>query len=161
GGATTSLTLNGNTITRMTGDGYSTVGGSDSPNAIKTFEDIDRKIAPYGNTKPVNAPHSITAKRILNNGDGTGFHPFTCTSVTVTLTSQNGAAANPAGPFTGTTNASGQFQVTFTSATAGKVIGSATTSLTLNGNTITRMTGDGYTTVGGSDSGNATKTFED
>ena len=49
--------------------------------------------------------------------------------VTVTLTNVNGATASPAGPFVGLTNASGQFTVTFTSATAGQVIGSAASNV--------------------------------
>src|SRR5262249_32322587 len=131
----------------------------DSGNSTKTFQDEIITITPGSATNPVNAPHTVTATVFLNTGDGTGFHPFQGTSVTISLINQNGAVASPAGPFTGTTNASGQFQVTFTSATAGTVISVATTSLIVNGTTITRTTGDGYTTVGGSDSASATKTF--
>src|SRR5262249_30179743 len=112
-------------------------------------------------TNVVGASHTYTATVLINRGDGNGFVVDVGAPVTITLANQNGAVANPAGPFSGVTDGSGHFTATFTSATAGKVVGIATTSLTLNGNTITRMTGDGYSTVGGSDSNNATKTFED
>ena len=80
-------------------------------------------------------------------------------AVTVTLTNQNGAAANPPGPFNGVTNANGQFDVTFTSATPGEVIGNATTTLVVGGVSLTRMT-DGSAVGGGqSNSDPATKTF--
>jgi hypothetical protein len=158
GSATTGLTLNGSTITRTTGDGYTAVGGSDSGNTTKTFEDEFITIAPNSATNVVGAPHTFTATVFLNTGDGTGYHPFAGTNVTVSLTASNGAAPNPAGPFTGSTNASGQFSVTFASASAGKVIGQASTTLSLpNGGSITRTTGDGV----GLDGGNATKFYED
>src|SRR5262249_36866041 len=77
----------------------------------------------------------------------------------VTLTNTNGAVAIPATPLSGTTNSSGQFQVTFTSDSAGQVIGNASTTFTLNGVTLTRATGDGKGEVGFGDSGPATKSF--
>ena len=51
----------------------------------------------------------------------------------MTLTDSNGATATPAGPFTLTTNASGQVSETFTLATAGVATGSASTTLTIAG----------------------------
>ena len=60
--------------------------------------------------------------------------------VTVTLTDTNGAVDVPSTPLSGNTNSSGQFSVEFTSATAGQVIGNATTSFTVNGATETRST---------------------
>src|SRR5262249_21757298 len=116
-------------------------------------------ITPADATNPVNAPHTVTATVMINRGDGNGFVIDVGAAVTITLTNQGGAVATPAGPFTGTTDASGQFQVTFTSATAGTGISVATTTLTLNGHSITRTTGDGYSTVGGSDSNSAVKHF--
>jgi uncharacterized repeat protein (TIGR01451 family) len=49
--------------------------------------------------------------------------------------------------------------VTFTSDSAGQVIGNATTTFTLNGVTLTRSTGDGVGETGFVDGGPATKTF--
>jgi hypothetical protein len=151
--ATTSLTTGSTTITRSTGDSV----GQDSSNATKFFEDEYITISPLSATNVVGAPHTVTATVFLNTGDGTGYHPFGGTPVTISLTASNGAAPTPGGPFTGSTDNNGQFSVTFTSASAGKVVANATTSLTTGSTTITRSTGDGY----GQDSGNAVKFFED
>src|SRR5262249_55464378 len=142
-------------------DGYTTVGGSDSANATKTFEDIVISITPASATNPVNAPHTFTATVLINRGDGNGFVVDVGAPVTITLADQNGAVANPAGPFSGVTYGSGHFTATFSSLTAGQLIGGATTSLTLNALPVALPICDGYTTVGGSDSPNAIKTFED
>jgi hypothetical protein len=72
--------------------------------------------------------------------------------VTVTLTASNGATPNPAGPFTGTTDAAGQFTVTFTSPTAGQVVGHAC-AVTSVGTVCTNGVAP--------NSGDATKTFVD
>src|SRR5262249_8049632 len=108
-------------------------------------------------------------------GDGvTGFTPVGAgKSVTVTLAGVNGAvpdvsapsdlpAANPS-TVTGATNASGQFQVTFTSASAGQVIGNASTTFVLNGVSLTRDTDPATAAIGAGPggSGPAVKTFED
>src|SRR5262249_57089518 len=73
------------------------------------------------------------------------------------LTDSNGAVDVPAGTLVGTTDASGHFSVTFTSQTAGIVTGHAAASLTVNGVTLSRATGDGQS----GDTGNATKRFVD
>jgi hypothetical protein len=77
-------------------------------------------------------------------------------SCTITLTNSNGAVANPAGPFTGTTDANGQFSATFTSASAGVVTGHATCSKTVSGVLLSRQTNG----LAGN-SGDATKRFVD
>src|SRR5262249_31707076 len=68
-------------------------------------------------------------------------------NVTVTLTNTNGASYTQFDSvplvLSGTTDASGHFQVTFTSNTAGQVIGNATATLTVSGVALTRATGDG------------------
>src|SRR4029079_6394246 len=62
----------------------------------------------------------------------------------------------------GITNASGQFNVTFASATAGQVISNATTSLLVGGLNLTRDTNPATAAVAGPNgSGPATKTFVD
>jgi hypothetical protein len=152
GNASTTFTLNGVTLTRATGDTH----GGDSGPVTKFFEDANISIAPNA-TNAVGQPHTFTVTVLENAGDGNGYVAAANEPVTVALTSTNGAAAVPSTPLTGTTNASGQFQVTFTSATAGQVIGNASTSFTLNGVTLTRATGDSH----GGDSGPATKTFVD
>jgi hypothetical protein len=65
--------------------------------------------------------------------------------------------ANPAGPVSGTTDGGGHFFVSFTSATAGQVIGNASTTFSVGGVSLTRATGDSHT----GDGGPATKTFVD
>ena len=95
-------------------------------------------------------------------GDGiTGFAVAVRANVMVTLTNAGGTVATPAGPFNGVTNASGQFSVTFTSATAGQVIGNATTSLIVGGLNLTRDTDPATAGVGAgpNGSGPAIKTF--
>src|SRR5436305_14241630 len=79
------------------------------------------------------------------------------------LTNSQGAVANPAGPITGPTNASGQLSATFTSATAGQVTGNASCSKTVNGVTLTRDTDPATAKIGSGPggSGPATKTFVD
>ena len=68
-------------------------------------------------------------------------------NVTVSLTNTNGANFTQFDSvplvLSGTTNSSGQFQVSFTSLTAGQVIGNATANLTVDGVSLTRATGDG------------------
>ena len=155
GSASTTLTISGGgSITRTTGDS----DPLDGPVATKVFEDEYITISPSG-TNVVGNPHTFTATVFLNDGDGTGYNPVGAgTSVIMTLTDSNGATATPAGPFTLTTNASGQVSETFTSATAGVVIGSASTTLTISGGgSITRTTGDSDPLDGPV----ATKVFED
>jgi uncharacterized repeat protein (TIGR01451 family) len=105
----------------------------------------------------VNNPHTFTVTVKEDQGDGLGFVAAANVPVTVMLTSPNGVNPIAATPLSGTTDAKGQFQVTFTSAIAGEVIGNANTTLTVQGVTLTRATGD--TNAG--DSGPATKFFED
>ena len=90
-----------------------------------------------------------------------GFGPAVGANTTVNLANQNGATTAPTS-FTGTTDANGQFPVAFTSATAGQVIGNATTTLIVSGQPLMRDTDPATTTVAGpGGSGPATKTFVD
>src|SRR5205823_2675828 len=109
--------IGGGSITRSTGDAYAL----DGANVTKVFEDEYVTITPSG-TNVVGNPHTFTATVYLNSGDGTGFHAVVAgTAVTLTLANSNGATATPGGPFTLTTNSSGQASVTFSSPTAGVV----------------------------------------
>ena len=136
--ATSNIPVNGVTITRTTNTATNTAAGG-SGNANKKWVAAVITIAPDG-TNEVGQPHTFTVSLRKDTGDGSGFQPAAGETVTVTLTSSNGAAAAPAGPFTGTTNASGQFQVTFSSASAGKVVGHASSTLTIDGATFTVQT---------------------
>jgi hypothetical protein len=161
GNASTSFVLNGVTLTRATGDSH--VG--DSGPATKFFEDAKISITPSA-TNEVGQPHTFTVTVLQDDGVAAGapggdafngFGPAANRTVTLTLANQNRAQASPGGPFTLTIDGSGHASVTFTSATAGQVIGNASTTFVLNGVTLTRQTGDGQS----GDSGPATKTFED
>src|SRR6185369_9233404 len=127
GHASTSFVLNGVTLTRSTGDSKS----GDSGDAIKFFEDANISITPGLDSNEIGQPHIFTVTVNQNDGKGGGFVPAPGRPVTVTLANFNGAVALPPGPFSGTTDANGQFTVTFNSPTAGEVIGHASTSFVL------------------------------
>src|SRR4029079_15399941 len=120
--------------------------------------DLSITITP-DSTNEVGQPHTFTVT--VQQDDGlaagapggdavTGFGPAAGANVTVALDGINGAIPDlsapsnlaPADPtvVNGITNASGQFNVTFASATAGQVIGNATTSLLVGGLHLTRDT---------------------
>src|SRR5439155_58659 len=92
GNASSTLSFGtGDTITRSTGDGYSTTGGSDGANAVKTYQDLIISITPPNATNPVGASHTFTVTVDINKGDGAGFVVDPGATVTVTLTPSNGA----------------------------------------------------------------------
>jgi len=173
GHATASLTVLGTPLVVST-DGLN----GDSGNAVKRFVDANITIAPNGNN-PVGAPHTFIVTVEENDGlnaneggDGvTGFAPVSGANVTVNLAGTLGAipdisaptdlpAGNPS-TISGTTNASGQFSVTFTSAVSGTVTGNGYATLTVGGVALTRDTDPATTTVGAgpNGSGPAIKTF--
>jgi uncharacterized repeat protein (TIGR01451 family) len=155
GNASTTFSVLGVSLTRATGD----TNAGDSGQVTKFFEDAQITIAPNA-TNGISEPHTFTVTVLENAGDGSGYVAAQGVTVTVALTSPNNA--NPileSGSLTGPTDANGQFQVTFTSSSAGDVIGNASTSFTLNGVTLTRATGDGLGESGSTDSGPADKTF--
>jgi uncharacterized repeat protein (TIGR01451 family) len=154
GNASTTLTVSGVTLTRATGD--SNVG--DSGPVTKFFEDAQITIAPNA-TNGITEPHTFTVTVVENAGDGNGYVAAAGVPVSVTLTNTNGANYILETPGSGTSDANGQFQVTFTSSSAGDVLGDASTTFTLNGVTLTRSTGDGKGETGFTDSGPADKTF--
>jgi hypothetical protein len=153
GNASTTISVGGASLTRATGDSHA----GDSGPATKTFVDATISITPSTATNAVNQNHTFTVTVLQNAGTGGGFVAAAGAPVTVTLTNHFGAVASPAGPFTGTTDANGHFFVTFTSATAGQVTGSASTMVSVGGISLSRATGDSHA----GDSGPATKTFVD
>src|ERR1044072_2085311 len=127
-------------VTRATSDGIS----GDGADAIKRFVDARITIAPSA-VNPVNAPHTFTVTVLQDDGLAagapggdavSGFGPAANAAVGRPLSGPNGAipdvngsatpppAADPS-LVTGTTNASGIFTVTFSSASAGLVTGHA------------------------------------
>jgi hypothetical protein len=152
--------------------------GANSDDAVKRFVDARITITPDGNN-PVGAPHTFTTTvqaddglTAAQGGDGvTGFAAVNLANVSVDLVGTLGAIPDVDSPVNlvpgpanvnvlGTTNASGQFDVTFTSATAGTVTGNASTTITVGGVVLTRDT-DPITvpTAGPGGSGPAVKTF--
>jgi hypothetical protein len=127
----------GITLHRETGDGKA----GDSADAQKTWVDSYITIAPDA-TNVVGAPHTFTATVFQDPGTGTFVPVGAGVPVTITLTNQHGATAVPSTPLSGSTNASGQFSVTFSSATAGQVLENASTTVTIGTASISRATGD-------------------
>ena len=117
-----------------------------------TVVDANIQITPDA-TNQVGHPHTFTAT--VSTDTGGGQHVGAGGDCNITLTHSNGAVATPAGPFT-TTDANGQCFATFTSSSAGQVLGSASASLTVAGAQLTRST-DGTA----NNSGPATKVFQD
>jgi uncharacterized repeat protein (TIGR01451 family) len=154
GSATADLTVSGVALHRATGDGQS----GDTGAATKRFVDATVTIAPNA-TNGITEAHTFTVMVMQNDGLGGGFVPAVGASVAVTLTNSGGASYTQFDGvplvLSGTTDANGNFQVTFTSDTAGQVIGNATAMLTVSGVPLTRATGDSHS----GDSGPATKTF--
>jgi uncharacterized repeat protein (TIGR01451 family) len=162
GKATATLSVLGVSLTRKTGDS----NAGDSGPAVKTYEDATISIGPNG-VNGITESHTFTATVMENLGQGGGWVAASGVPVTITLANTNGSnyivtAVSDAGSttdnihFVGTTDASGHFSVTFTSTSAGDVIGNASTTFTTSdGVTLTRATSDSHT----GDSGAADKTF--
>jgi hypothetical protein len=137
-------------------------GGSSGP-AVKTFVDANIAIAP-NDTNGIGENHTFTVTVKKNAGDGAGFVTATSGHVDVTLTPSGGA--NPVIDNLSSTcdnagsnlDSSGQCTLTFTSQTAGTVVGNASVSLSVGGVSLTRST-SGNAGPGGS--GPATKIFVD
>jgi hypothetical protein len=150
--AVTDVTVLGVVLHRET-DGT----GSNSVDAQKTWGSVKISIAPDA-TNEVGASHTFTVT--LQKDTGSGFVPAAGEHVDVTLTDSNGAAHTaPTGTCTNAgpnTDVNGQCTITFSSPTAGKVTGHASSTLTVGSGQITVAT-DG---TGGS-SGDAVKTFVD
>jgi hypothetical protein len=156
--ATSNIPVNGVTITRTTGTAANTAAGG-SGNASKAWVNARISIAPSA-TNEVGQSHTFTVTLEKDTGNGAGFQPAAGEHVDVTLTDSNGASHTaPTGSCTNAganTNASGQCTITFTSNSAGKVTGHATSTLSIGGVSITVQT-DGVAP----NSADAVKTFVD
>jgi uncharacterized repeat protein (TIGR01451 family) len=152
GHASSTLSVNGSGSFTVQTDGVAPNSGD----AVKTFVDARISIAPNA-TNEIGRPHTFTVTLQKDTGNGAGFVAAVGETVSVSLAGTNGATPSPAGPFTGTTNGSGQFEVTFASATPGKVVGHASSTLSVNGSAQFTVQTDA--TAGSS--GDAVKTFVD
>jgi hypothetical protein len=173
GTATSNVDVGGLVLPRTTNG-----TGNNSGPAFKRFVDARITISP-DDVNPVGAPHTfiVTVQQddgllAAQGGDGvTGFAPASGANVTVTLDGVGGAVPDVSAPSNlpaadptvvmGSTNASGQFSVTFTSATPGDVIGNASAALTVGGVAVVRDTDPTTAGVGAGPggSGPATKKF--
>jgi uncharacterized repeat protein (TIGR01451 family) len=153
-------------LTDSASAGFTFSDSTDFPNIIHasastTTRTVNAEISIAGSgVNEVNNPHTFTATVLEDLGDGNGFVAAGNVPVTITLTNSNGSTTTPT-TYSLTTESSGHASVTFTSATAGEVIGNATTTFTVlpgvPSTTLTRSTGDSNA----GDSGPATKFFED
>lgn len=171
---TCTITFTSNTTGTVSGHASSTlsVAGSaaftvqtdgsapNSADAVKTFVNAKIAIAPDA-TNAVGDPHTFTVTLMKDAGDGLGFVPAAAEHVGFTLTDSNGAAHTaPTGTCTGAgpnTNASGQCTIIFTSNSAGKVTGHASSSLSVAGSAAFTVATDGVAL----NSADAVKTFVD
>jgi hypothetical protein len=173
GSATATVVVNGQQLVVQTNG----LAGNSSA-ATKRFVDARITITPNA-TNPVGAPHTFTVAvqqddgfSAAQGGDGvSGFAPVSGASVSVHLDGTGGAVPDVSAPsnlpaadptvVVGNTNAAGQFSVTFTSATAGDVVGNASVALTVGGVALTRDTNPATANIGAGPggSGPATKKF--
>jgi hypothetical protein len=132
GNASTTVTIGDQTISRDTDPTTATTpaGPGGSGPATKYFVDARVTIAPAADVNPVGDNHTVTALVELNDGTGTGFRPFEGANVVVSLSGQNGAAPVASTSLSGTSDATGHFSVTFSSAKAGLVLANATATIT-------------------------------
>jgi hypothetical protein len=143
--ASTTVVVNGVTLNRATGDAKA----GDSANASKTFVDANIQISPQTATNPVGTNHTLTGH--VNVNDGTGYvNAPAGTTITFSIVSGPGALSAPT---CATVLATGSCSVTLTSGTVGTTVINASTTVVVNGVTLTRSTGDSH--VG--DSPNAQK----
>jgi uncharacterized repeat protein (TIGR01451 family) len=153
-------------LTDSASAGFTFFDSLDFPNIIHasasaTTRTVNAEISIAGSgVNEINNPHTFTATVLEDLGDGKGFVAAGNVPVTITLQNTNGSTTTPL-TYNLTTDGNGQASVTFTSATAGEVIGSASTTFTVvpgvPSTTLTRSTGDSNA----GDSGQVTKFFED
>ena len=138
--AHTTVSVGGVSLTRNTNG-----AGANSGAATKTWVNARISITPNA-TNEVGAPHTFTVTLEKDPGTGT-FVAAAGEHVDVTLTDSNGAAHTaPTGTCTNAganTDAAGQCTITFTSPTAGKVTGHATSTLSVNGSAPFTVETDG------------------
>jgi hypothetical protein len=146
--ASSDVNVNGTIIPKST-DGVSPNSG----NATKTYVDAKIQIDPDA-TNEIGDPHDFTITLMKDAGDGNGFVAAQSEKVNVSFANVFGAEAQS--PSMCTTDSSGQCDVTVNSTTTGKIIANASSTVLIDGVSVTRST-DGVSP----NSGNATKTYVD
>ena len=148
----TTITVNGQSITRATADGLS----GDSADDTKTFVDSFITITPATATNPLNATHVFTATVFVNDGSGAGY-VLAPNGTPVTFSFVGGHV----GSFTSSANCTttgGSCTTTDVSSTAGDDTVRATTTLSVGGVSMTRATGT--TAPGHANSADAAKHWQ-
>lgn len=159
--STTAGTITGSaTATFTVGDEEKTVTtdgtGTNTGPAVKRFVDAKITIGP-DDTNSIGENHTFTVNVLQDDGllateggDGvTGFTaPADGTPVTVTLTDSLGSTFSTSANTCISGTSSGSCSITFTSPTAGTVIGNASTTFTLDGVSLTRDTDPATTSIG-------------
>jgi uncharacterized repeat protein (TIGR01451 family) len=131
--ATAVATIDGVELTRTT-DG---TGGNSGP-ATKHYVDARISLTPLEATNDVGDPHVITAKVEQNTGEG--WVAVEGATVNFELLNNTITAAFVGDAFC-TTNASGECSITISASSVGGVDIQATTTIEVNGESITRTTG--------------------
>jgi peptidyl-tRNA hydrolase len=168
GNASVQLALDGVTLDRDTDAATATEAGpGGSGHATKVFVDALIRIAP-DDTNEVGQPHTFTVSVDKNEGAGGGFVAAAGGHVVVTLTNQNGAnhvidaGASTCDDAGDNLDDNGQCTLTFTSNSAGTVVGNAAVTLDVGGLTLVRDSDPvSSTPPGPGGSGPATKVFVD
>ena len=131
----TTITVDGQTITRATADGFS----GDSADDTKTFVDSYVTITPATATNPLGATHVFTATVFVNDGSGGGY-VLAPNGTPVTFSFVGGHVGSFTSSATCTTT-SGSCKTTDVSSTAGDDTVRASTTLTVGSVQMTRATG--------------------
>jgi hypothetical protein len=152
--AADTVTMDGVAVTRTTGDGFTSVEGSDSPSAVKHYVNADIAIAPQTAVNEVNHAEVFTVT-VNAFPDTTGTPSFGPLMVNVSPTPSGGTMVSGA-TITGNT---ATWTVTINNNAAGSFVVQAKDVVTMGGVAVTRTTGDGFTSPDGNDSPSAVKHY--
>jgi hypothetical protein len=159
--ATTTFAVGGLSLTRAS-DGQ----GNNSADANKVYVDANITIGP-DDVNGIGESHTFTVTVKKDVGDGAGLVPVSGLNPAVTLSPAASVAAGSVNTCASTgTNAQGQCTITFTSNTAGSIVGNASVTVPITvGGVLVNVTRDtdpatGTTSSGPGGTGPATKQFK-
>jgi hypothetical protein len=139
--ATSDLTVNGVPLHVET-NGVAPNSGD----ATKNWVDANIQVTPAQATNTIGTNHTLTGHVNVNDGSGAGFvNAPDGTVITFTLSNSNGATAAFVGPSSCTTaGGTGSCTVVISSPTAGNTSIHASSTVAVNGVSLTRATGDAH-----------------
>ena len=143
------VTMGGVAVTRTTGDGFTSPDGSDSASAVKNYVDALIGITPLTPVNPVGAAETFTVT-VTAFPAATGTPTFATPTVTYSPTPDVSAPATAT--LVGISGNVATYTVTINSDTAGTFQVTVSDTVTMGGVTVTRTTGDGFTSGDGSGS---------